>query len=112
MVSRVSERGQITIDRAARKQLGVQPGMIAHQRVVNGRLEVVFLPAPHRRSLYGVFYREGEPPRLTTPEEVEEAVMEAIAEEQEREEEEHWQRSRGRSAGPATGWTAPRWRCS
>lgn len=81
MASRVSERGQITIDRAAREQLGVRPGMVAYQRVVAGHLEVVFLPAPHRESLYGVFHREGEPPRVTTGDELEEAVMEAIAEE-------------------------------
>lgn len=80
MVSRVSERGQITIDRAAREQLGVQPGMIAHQRVVGGRLEIIFLPAPHRRSLYGVFEQKGEQPKVVTDDELEKAVMEAIAE--------------------------------
>ena len=83
MASQVSERGQITIDRAARQQLGVQPGMVAYQRVVSGRLEVIFLPAPHRRSLYGALHREGEEPQVTTSDEIEEAVMEAIAEEQE-----------------------------
>ncbi len=82
MPSQVSERGQITIDRAAREQLGVRPGMIAYQRVVSGHLEVVFLPAPHRRSLYGVFHRPGERDKARTPEEIEEAVMEAVAEEQ------------------------------
>jgi bifunctional DNA-binding transcriptional regulator/antitoxin component of YhaV-PrlF toxin-antitoxin module len=35
--SRVSESGQITIDRDIRKKLGVEPGMIAYQRVVAGR---------------------------------------------------------------------------
>lgn len=82
MVSRVSERGRITIDRTVREQLGVQPGMVAHQRVVNGRLEVMFLPAPHRRSLSGVFHREGEESKVLTRTDLEEAVMEAIAEEQ------------------------------
>ena len=86
MASQVSDRGQITIERAIRKQLGIQPGMVAHQRVVDGRLEVIFLPAPHDRSLFGVFHREGEPPRITTPEELEAAVMEAIAAEQENKE--------------------------
>lgn len=85
MVTQVSERGQITIDRKIRRELGIQPGMIAYQRVVSGHLEVVFLPAPHRRSLFGVFYREGEEAKVTTGEELEEAVMEAIAEEQARE---------------------------
>src|SRR3990172_4265131 len=82
LTSRVSERGQITIDRSARKELGIRPGMIAYQRVVSGRLEVFFLPAAHRRSLCGVLHREGEPVKVRNGEELEEAVMEAIAEEQ------------------------------
>lgn len=85
MPSRVSERGQITIDRLARKGLNVQPGMVAYQRVVRGRLEVAFLPAPHRRSLYGVCRHGGKKsgPGLTS-EQLESAVMEAVAEERTR----------------------------
>lgn len=80
--SQVSDRGQITIDKSIRKRLDVKPGMIAYQRVVEGwKLEIIFLPAPHRRSQFGAFYREGEPPGPMTGEELEEAVMEAIAEE-------------------------------
>src|SRR2546430_12925601 len=63
MASRVSERGQITIDRAARSQLGIRPGMVAYQRVVGGHLEVIFLPEPHRKSLYGVFHHEAQQPQ-------------------------------------------------
>lgn len=81
MTSRVDKRGRITLDRAAREALGVGPGMLAYQRVVAGRLEVLFLPAPHRRSLYGALHREGEAPRVLTRDQLEEAVMEAIAEE-------------------------------
>ncbi|MBI2942356.1 MAG: AbrB/MazE/SpoVT family DNA-binding domain-containing protein [Chloroflexi bacterium] len=81
MASQVSERGQITIDQSIRKQLGIQPGMIAYQRVTNGRLEVIFLPAPHRRSLSGVFYRQGEGVKVATGDDLEEAVMEAVADE-------------------------------
>lgn len=84
MVSRVSIHGRITIDRAVRQQLGIQPGMIAHQRVVEGRLEVVFLPAPHRRSLYGILRQEGESWRVTDGDQLEAAVMEAVAEERAR----------------------------
>ncbi|MEJ7652742.1 MAG: hypothetical protein WKH64_05060 [Chloroflexia bacterium] len=46
MTSQVSERGQITIDQAVRKQLGIHAGMIAYQRVVAGRLEVIFCRRP------------------------------------------------------------------
>lgn len=83
MSSQVSERGQITIDRMIRDQLGIRPGMIAYQRAVGGRLEVIFLPAPHRESLYGVLHQEGEPPKVVSSDDLEEAVIEAIAEEQE-----------------------------
>lgn len=76
--SPVNEQGQITIDRTARDQLGVRPGMIAYQRVIDGRLEVVFLPAPHQRSLYGALRRRGESPQVVTADQLEEAVAEAI----------------------------------
>lgn len=81
--SPVTDEGQITIDPEVRKQLGIKPGMIAYQRVVHGRLEVIFLPAPHRRSLYGMFEHMGNTSAVITAEELEEAVMEAVAEEQE-----------------------------
>ncbi len=80
-VSQLSERGQITIDKAIRKKLGLKPGMIAHQRVADGsRLEIVFLPVPHRDSLAGILHREGAAPGPLTGEELEQAVMEAVAE--------------------------------
>lgn len=82
MVSQVSTRGQVTIDKSAREQLGIRPGMVAYQRVVAGRLEIVFLPAPHRRSLHGVFHRTAERVRSATAEDTEKAVMEALADEQ------------------------------
>lgn len=82
MKSQVSERGQITIDRGAREQLGIQPGMIAYQRVLSGHLELIFLPAPHRESLFGALHRADEQPRVVTGEQLEGAVMEAIAEEE------------------------------
>jgi hypothetical protein len=70
----------ITIDQAVREQRGIRPGMLAHQRVVAGHLEVTFFPAPLRRSLYGALHREGGQPQVTRGEELEAAVMEAIAE--------------------------------
>jgi len=83
MTSRVSERGQLTIDPIARKQLNVRPGMIAYQRVVSGHLEIVFLPAPHHRSLAGVLHREDEEVQVRTSEDLEAAVQEAVAAETE-----------------------------
>ncbi len=53
-------------------------------RAETGRLEVVFLPAPHLRSLSGVLHRDGEVPKVLTGADLEEAVMEAVADEEER----------------------------
>jgi bifunctional DNA-binding transcriptional regulator/antitoxin component of YhaV-PrlF toxin-antitoxin module len=89
MASQVNKRGQITIDRAVRRQLGIRPGMVAYQRVAGGHLGVIFLPEPHRRSLCGVFHQETEQPQAITADELEEAVMEAIAAEQEQDRDDH-----------------------
>ncbi len=53
MASRVGQRGQITIEKALREELAVYAGDQAVQWVEDGRLVVAFVPAPHRRSLYG-----------------------------------------------------------
>ena len=54
MASRVGERGQITIEKQIREELGVYSGDQAIQRVEDGRVVVEFVPGPHRRSLAGV----------------------------------------------------------
>lgn len=53
MTSRVGERGQVTIEKAIRDQLGVYAGDQAIQRIEDGRVVIEFVPAPHRRSLAG-----------------------------------------------------------
>lgn len=53
MTSTVGERGQVTIEKAIREQLGVYAGDQAVQRIENGRVVIEFVPAPHRRSLAG-----------------------------------------------------------
>jgi AbrB family looped-hinge helix DNA binding protein len=54
MASTVGERGQVTIEKAIREELGVHAGDIAVQRVDGRRVVIEFVPAPHRRSLAGV----------------------------------------------------------
>ena len=54
MPSKVGERGQITIEKAIREELGVHAGDQAVQWVEDGHLVVTFVPAPHRRSLFGI----------------------------------------------------------
>jgi AbrB family looped-hinge helix DNA binding protein len=61
MASTVGERGQITIEKAIREELGVYAGDQAVQRVENGRVVIEFVPAPHRRSLAGVLRDEVRP---------------------------------------------------
>jgi bifunctional DNA-binding transcriptional regulator/antitoxin component of YhaV-PrlF toxin-antitoxin module len=53
MATKVGPKGQVVIDRHIRDALGVQPGMLAIQRLVDGFVEIQFVPAPHRRSLAG-----------------------------------------------------------
>lgn len=53
MSSRVGERGQVTIEKQIREELGVYAGDQAVQRIENGRVVIEFIPGPHRRSLAG-----------------------------------------------------------
>jgi AbrB family looped-hinge helix DNA binding protein len=53
MSSTVGERGQITIEKAIREELGVHAGDEAVQRVEDGRIVIEIVPARHRRSLAG-----------------------------------------------------------
>jgi bifunctional DNA-binding transcriptional regulator/antitoxin component of YhaV-PrlF toxin-antitoxin module len=61
MSSTVGERGQITIDKALRDELGIKAGWKAIQRRVGDRIEVRFLPPRHRRSLKGILAEPGGP---------------------------------------------------
>jgi AbrB family looped-hinge helix DNA binding protein len=53
MTSRVGERGQITIEKAIREELGIYAGDETVQRVEDGRIVVEVVPGRHRRSLAG-----------------------------------------------------------
>lgn len=53
MASTVGERGQITIEKAIREELGVHAGDLAVQRIEDGKVVIEFIPAPHTRSLAG-----------------------------------------------------------
>jgi AbrB family looped-hinge helix DNA binding protein len=53
LATRVGERGQVTIEKQIREELGVYAGDQAIQRVEDGKLVVEFVPAPHNRSLAG-----------------------------------------------------------
>jgi AbrB family looped-hinge helix DNA binding protein len=53
MGSRVGERGQITIEKAIREELGIYAGDEAVQRVEDGRIVIEVVPGRHGRSLAG-----------------------------------------------------------
>jgi bifunctional DNA-binding transcriptional regulator/antitoxin component of YhaV-PrlF toxin-antitoxin module len=77
----VGERGQITIEREIREQLGIKPKDLAIQRVQDGRLIVEFNrpPEPHMRSLAGILGPLPRQPR--EPLDVDSAVAQGVAEE-------------------------------
>ena len=58
-MSIVGERGQITIDKAIREELGIRPGDEAVQRVEDGRIVIEVVPGRHRRSLFGALAPAG-----------------------------------------------------
>ena len=61
-MSRVGERGQITIDKAIREELGVYAGDKTVQRVEDGRILIEVVPGRPRRSLVGVLAAHAHPP--------------------------------------------------
>lgn len=80
MSSKVGERGQITIDKSIRDSLGIKPKDVAVQEVVDGRVVIYFVPAPHRRSLRGILKSKPRRP-MNSRRQIEEAVGEAVVEE-------------------------------
>lgn len=53
MTSRVGDRGQITIEKSIREELGIYAGDEAVQRVEDGRIIIEVVAGRHRRSLAG-----------------------------------------------------------
>lgn len=53
MANVVGPKGQVVITKEIRDRLGVEPGWMALQRLVNDHVEVYFLPPEHRKSLKG-----------------------------------------------------------
>ena len=49
----VGPKGQVVIAKAIRDSLGIAPGWVALQRVVDDHVEIRFLPPDHRESLKG-----------------------------------------------------------
>jgi AbrB family looped-hinge helix DNA binding protein len=57
MANKVGPKGQVVIAKELRDRLGIEPGWITLQRLVDDHVEVYFLPPEHRRSLKGSLSR-------------------------------------------------------
>jgi AbrB family looped-hinge helix DNA binding protein len=53
MASRVGERGQITLEKGIREELGIYAGDETVQRIEDGRIVIEVVPGRHNRSLAG-----------------------------------------------------------
>ena len=54
MANVVGTKGQVVINKEIRQKLGIEPGWLALQRIVDGHVEISFLPPEHNRSLKGI----------------------------------------------------------
>jgi hypothetical protein len=52
-MSKVGSKGQVVINRAIRRQLAIEPGWETIQRIVDGRIEITFLPPAPTGTLRG-----------------------------------------------------------
>jgi bifunctional DNA-binding transcriptional regulator/antitoxin component of YhaV-PrlF toxin-antitoxin module len=53
MVTTVGTDGQLVIEKEILEELGIEPGWTAIPQVVDGHLEIHFVPPKHNRSLLG-----------------------------------------------------------
>jgi AbrB family looped-hinge helix DNA binding protein len=54
MATRTGHKGQIVIEKPIRDALGIEPGSLAVQKLVDNHLGIYFYPAEHKQSLRGV----------------------------------------------------------
>jgi AbrB family looped-hinge helix DNA binding protein len=54
MATTVGTKGQVVIEKGIRERLGVAPGSMAIQRLVDDHVEIYFVPPAHTRSLRGI----------------------------------------------------------
>jgi bifunctional DNA-binding transcriptional regulator/antitoxin component of YhaV-PrlF toxin-antitoxin module len=53
MANMVGEKGQVVIEKPLREALGVRPGFVTVQTLIDDHVEIRFYPPEHNRSLRG-----------------------------------------------------------
>ena len=81
MATKVGPKGQVVIEQHVREQLGIEPGMLAIQRVVDGHVELRFVQGEHTSSLAGAArpFMKTDRPDLWDSDAMERAMEEAWA---------------------------------
>ena len=54
MAHLVGTKGQVVIEKGIREELGIEPGWKALQLLVDGHVEIYFIPPDHNDSLLGI----------------------------------------------------------
>jgi AbrB family looped-hinge helix DNA binding protein len=62
-MSKVGPKGQVVIKKEIRDRLGIEPGSLAIQRIVDGKVEITFIP-PTTESQMGVLKKYTTSERL------------------------------------------------
>ena len=61
MANVVGTKGQVVIAKKIRDELGIRPGWLALQRLVDGHVEISFVMPEHNRSLKGALQKYIDP---------------------------------------------------
>ena len=54
MASILGSKGQVVIEKPLRDALGLEPGFVSTQKLVDDHIEIHFFPPEHNRSLRGI----------------------------------------------------------
>lgn len=79
MAHKVGQKGQVVIEKEIRDQLGIEPGWMTIQQVVDDYVVIRFVPGEHRRSLKGILAPYAKR-TFPTEDELHDAIEEAWAE--------------------------------
>lgn len=83
MPTKVGTKWQVVIEKDVREKLQVQPGSRTIQRVVGDKVEIAFIPPPHKKSLRGILAKHIHPryKKETSWEKIRETTWKRVARE-------------------------------